>query len=338
MNNRNLSLSMLMATLAACSSTPDRNQALEKARAQFNTAQNNPQVSELALDELRQAGKSLGEAEKAWNDGSKAVIVDHLAYLTVQRVTIAQETAASRNAQATTLSAAAERDKLLLSVRTHEVDAARQELAVAQQSDANKTTELAAADAAALSDKRQLATRTSEADLAWQQLALAQESNALKTRELATANAAALIDQARLESRDSRMIDLEIELQELNAKKTERGIIVTLGDVLFDSSQARLLPESEHSMQKLAAFFKRYPHHKASIDGYTDSTGEASANYTLSQHRADAVMTELVNLGVPADRLSKKAFGEEQPVADNSTLVGRQLNRRVEIVFAPPNP
>ncbi len=297
MNNKRMTqrffcLTTLALALAACSSTPDRNSALDDARARVVAAQASPQVAGLAPDELGRAAASLRVAEKAWADGGKSVDVDHLAYLTSQRVTIAQNTAASKAAQAVTAGAAAERDQV------------------------------------------RLALRTNEADKAQQQLAAAQQSNAQKSAALAEAEAAALRDKARVDRRDARVSDLEQQLKELNAKKTERGMVVTLGDVLFNSGEAQLLPDGARNMSKLAEFFKRNPENKASIEGYTDSQGSASANQDLSDRRARAVMSTLVSLGVPADRLSTKGFGEEMPTASNGTAAGRQLNRRVEIVFA----
>ena len=72
------------------------------------------------------------------------------------------------------------------------------------------------------------------------------------------------------------------------------------------------------------------------IEGFTDSVASANANLDLSGRRANAVMAALIALGVPANRLSALAFGEKMPAAINDTPTGRQLNRRVEIVFAPP--
>jgi outer membrane protein OmpA-like peptidoglycan-associated protein len=286
MNIRVLSLVTLAGTLAACSSMPDRNANLDRASGSYKSAQSDPQVAALAPDELKAAGDSLRVADKAWTDGVAPATVDHLAYMTSQRVVIAQETAASKAAQAVTAGAAAERDRTRLAVRTN------------------------------------------EADLAQEKLALSQQSNAQKAGELAAADANAQRDQARVN-------DLEMQLKDLNAKKTDHGMVVTLGDVLFDSGKSKILPGGARNMVKLADFFKRNPQSKASIEGYTDSVGAANANFELSERRAGAVMTALVDHGVPADRLSTKAHGAENPVASNGTAAGRQMNRRVEIVFAP---
>ena len=210
-----------------------------------------------------------------------------------------------------------------------------QRTAIAQNTASSRASQAVTAGAAAERDRMRLAMRTNEADAAARQLALSQQSNAQKTSELAAAEAAALREQARLERSDARVSDLEMQLRDLNAKKTERGLIVTLGDVLFDSGQSRILPGGAGNMAKLADFFNRNPQRTASIEGYTDSIGSPNANYSLSERRANAVMMGLVNLGVPADRLSARAHGAESPVANNGTAAGRQMNRRVEIVIAP---
>jgi outer membrane protein OmpA-like peptidoglycan-associated protein len=280
---------------------PDRNAALDQARSRFNLAQGDSQVAALAPDELSRAGESLRVADKAWTDGNSPVTVDHLAYMASQRVTIAQETASSKASQTTIANAGAERDRMRLESRTMEAESAKRDLTVSQQNNAMKSTQLANAEASA--------NATAAA-------------TALREQESAMRNAAAIND-------------LQSQLSELNAKKTDRGMVVTLGDVLFATGDAKLLAAGNNSMVKLAEAFKSNPQRKATIEGYTDSVGAPNANYTLSERRASSVMMALTNLGVPADRLSTRAHGEDDPVADNGTAVGRQMNRRVEIVFAP---
>lgn len=279
MNIRHISLITLAATLAACSAMPERNSALDLARGRFNAAQRDAQVVKLAPEELNRAGESLAVADQAWTDSRPKETVDHLAYMTNQRVVIAQETASSRASQAVTAGAAAEREQMRLASRSRETEAARQQLAQSQQDNARKT--------------------------------------------------------AELDRREARVNDLEAQLKDLNARKTDRGIVVTLGDVLFESGQSRLTAQGARNTLKLADVFRTNPDRSASIEGYTDSVGGAQANDDLSQRRANTVMKELVNLGVPADRLSTRAHGEQNPVSSNATAAGRQMNRRVEIVFLP---
>ena len=317
-----------LATLMACSSIPTPNPALEQARSRYDSAQKNTQVGTLAPDELKRAGDSLRAADQAWSAGGKPSDVDHLAYLASQRVSIANDTAASKAAQAVTANAGAERDRMRLALRTREADQAQTALTASQKANAQKSTELAAAGS-------KLAARSSEVDAAQAALTQSQQSNEQKAAALAVAEAAALADKARLDRRDARLGDLEAQLQELNAKKTDRGMVVTLGDVLFDTGKARLSAGGGANLGKLAAFFQRNPDRRASIEGYTDSVGSETSNLELSRQRADAVMQALVGMGVPPTNLSTQAHGEEMPAASNDTVAGRQMNRRVEIVFTP---
>jgi outer membrane protein OmpA-like peptidoglycan-associated protein len=279
--------------LAACSTVPERNSDLDRARGRFNMAQRDAQVVTLAPEELNIARTTMDQAQNAWDQKQPKATVDHLSYMTAQRVFIAQETASSRAAQAITANASAERDKLLL------------------------------------------AQRTAEADLAHQKLAASERSNAQKTNQLAQADAAAKQDQARIDYSDARAHALELELKDLNAKKTERGFVITLGDVLFDSGQDRLLPEGAGYMVRLADAFKRNTALTAAIEGYTDSVGSSESNMELSARRARTVMAALMGQGVLSSQLSVRAMGENNPAASNDTSAGRQMNRRVEIVFTP---
>ncbi|RZJ06654.1 MAG: OmpA family protein, partial [Rubrivivax sp.] len=187
-----------------------------------------------------------------------------------------------------------------------EADAAQVKLNAAEQANADKTAALATADATAKADRERLAL----------------------------AEAAAKADRERLAKSDAQVGDLQAQMRELNARQTERGMVVTLGDLLFNSGQANLQPEGQRSMAKLAEFMKRNPQQRAAVEGYTDSVGSSAFNQELSDRRAHTVLDWLVQSGVPATQLSMQAFGEDRPVASNTTASGRQANRRVEVVFA----
>ena len=287
-----LSLVAAVATLSACSSVPDQNLALDQARSRYSAAQADPAVTLHASEELKRAASALRLAETAHRAQDDRAEIDHLAYLASQRVSIAQETAASRTAQAVTAGAAAERDRMRLAMRTAEADAAKQQLATSEASGAQKTAELA-----------QAARATQDA-------------------------------RAALANRNAQLDSMAAELAALNARKTERGIVVTLGDMLFDTGRSQLQAEGARSIQQLAEFLKRQPQRQAAIEGYTDSVGSDSSNQSLSDRRAQSVMTALVSMGVPATRLSARGNGEASPVASNDSAAGRQMNRRVEVIFA----
>jgi len=120
----------------------------------------------------------------------------------------------------------------------------------------------------------------------------------------------------------------------LDAKKTDRGLVVTLGDVLFDTNKAQLSSGGMRGVQKLSDVLKQYPQRNVLIEGFTDSTGSDSLNQELSARRAKAVRTVLQDTGISADRIANRGYGQTFPVASNSTAAGRQLNRRVEIIVS----
>jgi outer membrane protein OmpA-like peptidoglycan-associated protein len=204
---------------------------------------------------------------------------------------------------------------------------ARQRTALAQQTADRKASEAAVASASAERDRLRLAVRTRQAD------------SATRTAVVATIDAAAAQQQAvtaQQEASDAnrRNQALEAELRALNAKPTDRGMVVTIGDLLFDTGRAELKSGGVRNVERLGSFLKEYPQRKALIEGYTDATGSESTNQTLSSRRAGAVMTALVNMGVDPGQLAAQGYGESRPVAGNDSATGRQMNRRVEIVLS----
>ncbi len=287
-----------VAVLTACG-TPAKHPLLEEARSGYHTAQSDPDVTKLAAVELQEAGKALQDAERAHNKGEDKEVVDHLALVAKQRVLIAQETAKQKTTEAEVANADIEREKVRLEMRTAEAEAAKKKAAAAQAASQQLNEQLTAAK---------------------QQAELAQQSSTQKAAELEAVNA--------------KLKQMESELNELNAKKTERGMVITLGDVLFDTNKSQLKAGGIRSLEKLAAFFKEYPERKALIEGFTDSTGSEDHNQQLSEQRANAVRTALVDMGIGSERLSTRGYGESFPVASNDTAAGRQLNRRVEIILS----
>ncbi len=141
--------------------------------------------------------------------------------------------------------------------------------------------------------------------------------NAQQTAEAATAKAAVLAQ----------------ELSDLKAKKTDRGFVLTLGDVLFATGKADLMPGAQRSNDQLAAFLNKYPTKTVSVEGHTDSMGSEEYNVILSQNRALSVRSAIMSRGINSDRITAKGLGELYPVASNDTAAGRQQNRRVEILI-----
>lgn len=139
--------------------------------------------------------------------------------------------------------------------------------------------------------------------------------------------------KVKLDIRSKELEQKTAELAELQGRMTERGLLVTLGDVLFDVGQATLKPTAGFNVDKIADYMRKYPDRTANVEGHTDAMGEEESNLELSRERALSVRNALIQRGIASSRISTRGFGESMPVADNDSATGRQANRRVEIIF-----
>lgn len=139
----------------------------------------------------------------------------------------------------------------------------------------------------------------------------------------------------QVEAAKQRASSLEDELKALQAKQTDRGMVLTLGDVLFDTGQATLKPGAYATIDRLAQALQGSPDRKVVIEGHTDAVGTDEYNQQLSERRAMAVQSALMQRGVSGGQVSAAGKGESFPVASNDDSAGRQQNRRVEMIFAP---
>ncbi|MFC5511332.1 OmpA family protein [Massilia jejuensis] len=214
---------------------------------------------------------------------------------------------------------------------------AKQKIATAQEVARAKAAEANIADASRQRNEVRLEARTAEADRAKRDAAQAQAAAAAAQEQAAMAQQQAAAAQDQTRAMAERAAKLEALLVDLNAKKTERGMVVTIGDVLFATNAANLTPNGMSTLRKLADVMAQNPERTVLVEGFTDSTGSSSYNQDLSQRRANAVATALGSMGVPRERIAMKAYGEAFPVAANDNAGNRQLNRRVEIVLSNDN-
>ena len=153
--------------------------------------------------------------------------------------------------------------------------------------------------------------------------ALATASEERRSAEIARADA----DAARNELEAMRA-----QLTELQTKQTERGLVVTLGDVLFEVDRAAIKPGATRALDQLAEALRTDPDASITIEGHTDSTGSRDYNMDLSSRRVDSVRAYLVTHGVDPGKITGRGLGPDYPVASNATEAGRQQNRRVEVI------
>jgi outer membrane protein OmpA-like peptidoglycan-associated protein len=162
---------------------------------------------------------------------------------------------------------------------------------------------------------------------------LAQEAAERAQQEAERAQREAARAQQDVRTATTRATQLEQELAALKAKETERGLVLTLGDVLFEFNRADLKPGTMQKLYPLVTFLQENPTRNVVIEGHTDNIGSDAYNQDLSERRAEAVRSFLIQNGIRAERVTAQGRGKSYPVASNDTEAGRQQNRRVEIVI-----
>ncbi|WP_194791151.1 OmpA family protein [Pseudomonas sp. UFMG81] len=166
--------------------------------------------------------------------------------------------------------------------------------------------------------------------LAGRKIESAEQSILLRQAEISLQGIEAQRTQARLDVRTAQLK----ALQALKSKQTERGTVVTFGDVLFDTGRAELRPGSQRDVQQLADYLRDNPERKVLVEGFTDAIGSDSFNQQLSERRAGTVANALRRQGIAAERVVSAGYGKEYPVASNANAQSRQLNRRVEVIIS----
>jgi outer membrane protein OmpA-like peptidoglycan-associated protein len=313
---RRLAPLALVAAIAACTTLPERDAALEQARIAHDTARSDPNVQRYAAAEYARADETYLAADAAWRNNDSTRKVDHLAYLAQRRAELAIETGREKASEDAVARARADRDRV-------RADAASRSAAIAQQqaSDAQLRANASAAQAAAAQQQAYAA----------QQAANANAANAESYRQQAI-------------TADAANRDLQAQLADLQARNTDHGMVITLGDVLFETGSATLRERGRVAIDKIAGFLQRYPQRTVEVEGFTDNVGGPGYNQELSERRADAVRFALVDRGIDSRRITARGYGMSNPVASNADATGRQMNRRVEVVISdaygriPPQP
>ncbi len=195
--------------------------------------------------------------------------------------------------------------------------------------------------AKAEAEKADAERRAAEQDKLRAELAAAEEAKRRAEAESVSARAKAEEEQARQAAAQAAREKLELRaklLQQFNAiletRDTPRGLVVNMGDVLFDTGKYTLRPEAREKLARLAGIVLNYPGLRLESEGHTDNVGGEAFNLKLSEQRANAVREYLITQGIPAAKISSVGKGFSMPVEENSTAAGRQKNRRVELIVS----
>lgn len=310
-----MSAFVLAVALGACSTTAPRPVALDDARSAVDQARSTPNVSTYAGAELDSAVDSYRRAESLFRKEGDTADVRSLAYLALQRAASARQSAELRETEQKAALAASERQGVQPEARATEADAANRDAQRASpQAEEARSGEVKAEEA-----------RSPAPD------AGAQAEAARRTTILSQQSAEYARQQAR--SGQSHGEQIAFELRDLHATKSDRGIVITMNDVLFDTGSANLRPGGLRLVARIAMLLREYPGRTIAIEGFTDSVGDDAFNQALSERRADAVRVALMDGGIQGNRIVSRGYGEAFPLASNDTAEGRQRNRRVEVVI-----
>jgi len=346
-----------MLILIGCATMPEKNVAIERARNAYEQAQANPEIAKIAPVAMYEASQAMKKSEQAKDIEEK----EHLAYIAERKTQIAMAQAEQKIAKKAIEELSKQKDKILLQAReleakraislaekrALEAEHAKQEAearaldierakgkaeALAQQAEKAKQE----AEARALELERakgEAETKALEAEKAKKEV----QAKALELEKAKKEAEAKKLEaeMARLKTEEviSQRKQLESELIELKAKQTDKGVILTLGYILFETKKAILMSGAMRTIDTLSVFLKKYPKRNVLIEGFTDSAGSETFNLELSQQRADAVRDALITKGVAVERITTKGYGKLFPVASNETAAGKQQNRRVEIII-----
>jgi len=320
---RLLTVLFIAAFMISCGTAPKKDLALEQVRAQLDELKSNEELAELAPLALGEAERALRQAESAAGDDTFRI---HLIYMADRRIQIARAVAQREQLQQELGKLKNERNAMLVRASQLEAEHARAEAEQARMiSQARAEDAQRAREETAQAHQREAQSQRS-AEQAQEE---ATQAKALAASSVTAADLARREAELAAEQADS----LRRQLENLQLRQTESGVVVTLGDVLFESGQTNLREEAQSSLVEVVDLLQSEPDKKIRIEGHTDSTGDEKSNLEISERRANKVLDALVALGVDPARVTTAGMGENFPIASNESEEGRNRNRRVDVIL-----
>ncbi|MGB5486783.1 MAG: OmpA family protein [Lysobacterales bacterium] len=318
-----ITLVLVLGLLSACTSAPKKDLALERVRGELDNLKSNPELAGYAPMAVGEAERALRKAEMASGDD---LYRSYLVYMADRRIQIAR-TMAEREQHEQALDVLEKQySEMLIKASQLEADYARK--------DAEQARLLVATTAEEAQRAREEKEQAQQNEAESARAAQSSAEEAEQARRLAESRASEA-EYARLEAdlASQQITSLTRQLENLQLRETESGVVVTLGDVLFASGQTTLVEGGRSSLEEVVDLLQTEPDKKIRVEGHTDSRGDADANLLLSEQRARAVLEALVSLGVASDRISALGMGEDFPIASNEDEDGRARNRRVDVIL-----
>lgn len=316
-------LLMMVVLLSACTAPPKKDLALDRVRGELDDLKSNPELAGYAPLAVGEAERALRQAELASGDDLYRA---YLVYMADRRIQIARTMAEREQHEQALDELEKQRSDMLIKASQLEADQARMD---AEQ--ARLLVATTAEDAQRAREEKEQAEQK-EAESARAAQLSAEEAD--QARRLAESRASEA-EYARLEAdlASQQITSLTRQLENLQLRETESGVVVTLGDVLFASGQTTLVEGGRSSLAEVVDLLQTEPDKKIRVEGHTDSLGDAEANLQLSEQRAQAVLEALVSMGVSSERISALGMGEDFPIASNEDEEGRARNRRVDVIL-----
>lgn len=314
---------LILALLAACVAQPRDDMALSNLKADLADLRDDDSLAPLAPQAITEAERAIRAAGEAGLDESE---FQHRILIASKRLEIARSEALRARSEAELDDLRETRHALLLRASRLDVEQARLEaeqarlLSAATQEEIERT-------------RRQAQQATEQMTEAERREARAREE-AEQARKLAEAQAEE-IELARQEAdlASETADSLRRRLEYLELRETDRGVVITLGDVLFELGKADLQAGARNNLSDVVELLQSEPGKAIRIEGHTDNTGPAALNTRLSKQRAEAVRDALVSNGIEDSRITTVGMGEDFPIAGNDTEEGRARNRRVDVIL-----
>lgn len=351
--SRHITSFAILILLAACASTPDVDPRVVSLQNNLDRLVANTELAARGGEELKNAEIAVRRVVNAPRRMDEREF-DYMLYAADRLIQTAEYSARARLADDQRNALVREQEQLVLEARTLEANRAKasaeaanrsateamalREQALREAAEAQKMRDMALAESQDALTRQQLAEQAAEAaqdeaqSARLQAMAEAERAEAEARRAMTEAERAAAA-RAEAEAARAETAELRNMLSELQARPTDRGLLITLGDVLFEFNKSELKPGAARNLQALVKALKAREDQTVIIEGHTDSVGSKAYNMTLSEARARSVRDYLVEQGIASDRMSIEGLGPDFPVADNGTDAGRQQNRRVEVIL-----
>ncbi|GLX79464.1 hypothetical protein tinsulaeT_28040 [Thalassotalea insulae] len=306
----------IMLTMS-CSVAPTQPDGADIVRQKLSALQANSALASRAQVAIKEAESATRIAEVPEKNQQLA---EHRVFIADHKVEIALALAQRRLLEDQRAGLNEQSETARLDSRSREAYLARTKMLNAEKRGTELTTQLNA--------------QTQEAKLSRKNMLSAEKRSTELKKQLNAQTQEAKLSRENMLDAEKRNSALEQQLVELNAKKTDRGMVLTLGDLLFEFGKSDLVNNMSGDLNQISLFLNKYQDRQLLIEGYTDNVGNDEYNVILSKQRAESVKSYLLGKGIADGRMTTLGKGKNSPIATNDSVMGRQINRRVEIIIS----